>query len=541
MAFAVVSLFQIVRSPFGTIPQALAVYSQVQTSFERLSAFFELPTDSDGNGDEASRRRRGGGGSAEPGLIQVTGVDFRWPMALGKSAADGAGLAHMPSVKEIKQMKPVELQRLMQTSYEEGLNAKGSWGGSGGVGKGPSDGGNFRLQDVWLSVAPGELVMCVGSVGSGKSSLMAGLLGLLEANPASGAAEAKPGSGGDGKLRVGGSVAYCTQQPFVLSGTIRDNILFGHPYNRQRFADAVSRCCLARDINQMPDGEDTIVGERGTTLSGGQKARLAMARAAYARADVVILDDPLAAVDSDVSASLMDCAILGYEEGPGTGEGGMYDSGGVDSNIDCSFSRATCVLVTAQLHNCHLADTILVMAEGKLLEQGSYDELAHNPRSKFSAMLSESEQNVTSHRKNSSPRNRAPRRSNSSGHAKDEALAPAAASDNGAKPKAKPKSSPEAPQEARKTGSIARTVVLVFAPLLASAGCLYCRLYFARVSILCCLSVLPVVYCHNSGRSTRAPVLIHGRRSSFSSRCSWLLRCVSFLSTPGLLYGRMTS
>jgi ABC-type transport system involved in cytochrome bd biosynthesis fused ATPase/permease subunit len=115
-----------------------------------------------------------------------------------------------------------------------------------GDGGGAAAGRGFKLAGVALSLAPGELVMCVGAVGSGKSSLLAAVLGLLEASAPSGEEEE-----GGGERRVGGAVAYCCQQPFVILGTVRDNVLFGLPYERARFADAVTRCCLAADLAQV--------------------------------------------------------------------------------------------------------------------------------------------------------------------------------------------------------------------------------------------------------------------------------------------------
>lgn len=406
VAFAVVSLFQIVRSPFGTIPQALAVYAQVQISFARLSAFFELPVDPDDGAEAAGWA--GGGGLVEPGLIDVHAMNFTWPTAHSSSAVSGGGQGgplRLPSEKDLGKMKPAEIRSLLQQSYEEGASSAsrgGRSGGGAGGGGGHDDGGNFELKAVELRVEPGELVMIVGTVGSGKSSLLAALLGLMDANPAVESEEADDFTRARPECAaVGGRLAYCTQQPFVLSGTVRENILFGHPYEKQRFADTVRRCCLESDLAQMPDGEDTVVGERGVTLSGGQKARVAMARAAYSRPDIVILDDPLAAVDSDVSASLMSCAILGDQDAPEIPTGRTYEKyreyddefeSGV--GIDCSFAHATCVLVTAQLHNCHLADKIVVMADGRIKEQGSFSELASEPDSAFAQMLRESDQNT---------------------------------------------------------------------------------------------------------------------------------------------------
>ena len=160
-------------------------------------------------------------------------------------------------------------------------------------------GGAAVLTDVTLRVAPGELVCVLGAVGSGKSTLVSALLGELP--PARGAA----------RLRRGARVSYCAQTPFVVAGTVRDNVLFGAPYDAASYDQALRCACLGPDLAALPAGDATRVGENGVTLSGGQRQRLALARAAYrADADVVVLDDPLSALDASVGRAVFD-ALLG--------------------------------------------------------------------------------------------------------------------------------------------------------------------------------------------------------------------------------------
>ena len=126
----------------------------------------------------------------------------------------------------------------------------------------------------------------VGLVGAGKSSLLSALLGEMETL--------------SGSVRLSGSRAYVAQQAWIQNLTLRDNILFGQPYDPKRFADAVAVCGLEPDLKLLVAGDQTEIGENGINLSGGQKQRVALARAVYRRAELYLLDDPLAALDAHV-------------------------------------------------------------------------------------------------------------------------------------------------------------------------------------------------------------------------------------------------
>ncbi|CAK4737565.1 unnamed protein product, partial [Aphanomyces euteiches] len=136
----------------------------------------------------------------------------------------------------------------------------------------------------------GELVVIHGAVGQGKSSLCSILLGeMVKTN---------------GSVFVGGQVAYFSQQPWIQNTTIRENILFGKPYDRTKYDKVIDACALAKDMASFPAGDRTEIGAKGLNLSGGQKARVSLARACYSDADVFILDSPLSAVDAIVSSEI---------------------------------------------------------------------------------------------------------------------------------------------------------------------------------------------------------------------------------------------
>lgn len=113
-------------------------------------------------------------------------------------------------------------------------------------------------------------------------------------------------------MNVNGRISYASQEPWVFAATVRQNILFGNPYDKDRYDEVVKACALEKDFLQFPRGDLSIVGDKGASLSGGQKARINLARAVYRDADIYLLDDPLSAVDVHVAKQLYDKCINGY-------------------------------------------------------------------------------------------------------------------------------------------------------------------------------------------------------------------------------------
>lgn len=155
----------------------------------------------------------------------------------------------------------------------------------------------FKLPDLSLSVARGELLAVIGAIGSGKSSLLAALAGDMRKVC--------------GTMQFSSEKALCPQTAWIQNTTVRENILFGEPYDRQWYDTVVMACQLRRDLEILPQGDATEIGERGTNLSGGQKQRISLARAIYSKADLLLLDDPLSAVDPYVGRAIFEEAILG--------------------------------------------------------------------------------------------------------------------------------------------------------------------------------------------------------------------------------------
>ncbi|KAJ8413727.1 hypothetical protein AAFF_G00082340 [Aldrovandia affinis] len=154
------------------------------------------------------------------------------------------------------------------------------------------------LHNINLMVPQGSLLAVVGHVGCGKSSLLSAMLGEMEKL--------------EGEICIRGSVAYVPQQAWIQNATLRDNILFGNPYNEQKYRCVLENCALMPDLEVLPGGDQTEIGEKGINLSGGQRQRVSLARALYSEADVFLLDDPLSAVDAHVAKHIFDKVI-----GPG--------------------------------------------------------------------------------------------------------------------------------------------------------------------------------------------------------------------------------
>ena len=193
------------------------------------------------------------------------------------------------------------------------------------------------LSDITLNVRGGNLLAITGAVGSGKSSLLTAILGELPLN--------------SGSISYHGKVAFVPQIPWVFSATIRENILFGLAFNEERFQQVVHICELTKDLANFANGDLTEIGQRGVTLSGGQKARVGLARAVYSDADIYLLDDPLSAVDAKVGRRLFESCILGH------------------------LSGRIRLLVTHQLQYLKDVDRVVVMENGSIIHHGEYAEI----------------------------------------------------------------------------------------------------------------------------------------------------------------------
>ncbi|KAB8250819.1 P-loop containing nucleoside triphosphate hydrolase protein [Aspergillus flavus] len=199
--------------------------------------------------------------------------------------------------------------------------------------------GTHVVENINFSARKGELSCIVGRVGAGKSSLLQSLLGDLWRT--------------EGEVIIRGRIAYVAQSPWVMNASVRENIVFGHRWDPDFYELTVEACALLDDFKNLPDGDQTEVGERGISLSGGQKARLTLARAVYARADIYLLDDVLSAVDQHVGRHLINKVL---------GPNGVLSS-------------KTRILATNAIPVLKEADFIGLLRDKTLVEKGTYEQL----------------------------------------------------------------------------------------------------------------------------------------------------------------------
>jgi ABC-type multidrug transport system fused ATPase/permease subunit len=192
------------------------------------------------------------------------------------------------------------------------------------------------LHQVSLTVSSSQLLMVTGSVGSGKSSLLMAILEEIHITK--------------GEMDTQGRIAYVSQIPWIFSGTVRDNIVFGQSFDETRYNRILEICDLHKDIICFPNGDLSIIGQRGVGLSGGQRARVSLARAVYTDVDIFLMDDPLSAVDARVGQHIFDKCICG------------------------ELSSRIRIVVTHQVQHLPRADKIAVVQEGIII-QGTYSEL----------------------------------------------------------------------------------------------------------------------------------------------------------------------
>lgn len=209
----------------------------------------------------------------------------------------------------------------------------------------------YALKNINFTAKKSQLNCIVGKVGSGKSTFLTSLLGQLEAINSIDAFNKLP------EVSIRGSIAYCAQSPWIMNSTVKDNILFGHEYDEDFYQKTIDCCQLGPDIKVLPDGDATFVGEKGISLSGGQKARLSLARAVYARSDVYLLDDVLSAVDSHVGKQIIE-KVLSRDLG--------------------ILKTKTIILATNSLLVLNYSNSIDLLERGEIVESGTFSGILAN-------------------------------------------------------------------------------------------------------------------------------------------------------------------
>jgi len=221
------------------------------------------------------------------------------------------------------------------------------------------------LSNLNLTFNPGTLTTVIGKIGAGKSTL---LLSLLRELPIT-----------KGILNITGHLAYVEQDPIIFSGTFRENITFGNKFDEDLYNKVLKDCCLEKDLEMFSHGDMTLIGERGVNLSGGQKARVSLARALYSQSDIYLLDDPFAALDSRVARTIFDRVMKG------------------------SLAKTKIViLVTHHLYFARESDHVILMDEGQVAAQGKFEELEKLDISLLNVLKIEEKRRMSEHSRGAS-------------------------------------------------------------------------------------------------------------------------------------------
>ena len=206
-----------------------------------------------------------------------------------------------------------------------------------------TEGEKLILKDVNLEIKKGSFVAILGDVGSGKSSFLFSLAGEMKA-PTESLAE----------IIINGDVSQVPQQPWIMNATVKNNILFGNEFNQKKYQDAIKYSCLQSDLDILINKDETEIGEKGINLSGGQKARVSLARALYRNSDIYLLDDPLSAVDAHVGNFILKECFVEY------------------------LREKTRVLVTHKFESLKYVDYIYIFNKGQIVQEGTLETLQNS-------------------------------------------------------------------------------------------------------------------------------------------------------------------
>ncbi|KAJ7589468.1 multidrug resistance-associated ABC transporter [Mycena floridula] len=327
--FSSLQLFNIIRAPLMFFPFVLSILSDTLVSLVRISKYLtaeELPDPYPIDPDQKH-------------AVVVDG-DFTWEAVPKEKAKEEKGDLKKGPAK--KQKKKDKAETILPTTKEK--SDDDTMGGE-------EDDKPFELTSLNFKVPRGSFIGIVGRIGSGCSSILQAIIGEMRKTK--------------GEVQLGGSIGYVPQTAWIRNATLRDNILFGSELSENKLRKVIKACSLEHDLDVLPHGEDTEIGEKGINLSGGQKTRISLARAAYSSADIVLLDDPLSAVDAYVGNAILEDCIL---SGP--------------------LADRTRILTTHALHVLDKTDYIYVIDHGRITEQGTFKDLISDS-SDFARLMEE--------------------------------------------------------------------------------------------------------------------------------------------------------
>jgi ATP-binding cassette subfamily C (CFTR/MRP) protein 1 len=329
--FSSLALFNSLRLPLNLLPMVIGQVTDAWSSVYRIQEYLmSEEQDETGTFDMEA-----------PDAVHMDNADFTWE----RTVTQDPDRPNQNPKKQTEDEKKIEKKAQKQALKDQkaAAAAKKPDGPSSGDTT-PDDASTvaeaaepFKLHNMNFTIGRDELVAVIGSVGSGKSSLLAALAGDMRRTR--------------GETTLGANRAFCPQYAWIQNATVQENILFGKKMDREWYKRVIDACALQPDFDMLPDGDQTEIGERGITVSGGQKQRINIARAIYFNANLVLMDDPLSAVDAHVGRHIFDNAIMGLLKGK---------------------SR---ILATHQLWVLNRCDRIIWLEEGKIQAIDSFQNL----------------------------------------------------------------------------------------------------------------------------------------------------------------------
>ncbi|KAK8809647.1 hypothetical protein WA158_000590 [Blastocystis sp. Blastoise] len=290
VVFTTISLISVIKMPFMMLPMCLVLGIQFAIAVKRINAYLILP-------------------DVDPSIVY-------------RNVNKDQAIEYETIDKEKKVLDHFDNENI-PILIKDGYFA---WGNEEPV-----------LNNINIEVPKGSLVAVVGKVGCGKTSFVSSILGEMTKTA--------------GIVCVNGTISYCTQQAWLLSASVKENILFGKPFDQERYKKAIEYSCLQDDLKVLKGGDECEIGDNGINLSGGQKMRIVIARCYYSNTDIMILDDPIAAVDSHVGQSIFNKCICKGMAGK------------------------TRILVTNAVQYLSKCDKIIVLNDNKIEAQGTFDEI----------------------------------------------------------------------------------------------------------------------------------------------------------------------
>ncbi|XP_052104159.1 ATP-binding cassette sub-family C member 5-like isoform X3 [Mytilus californianus] len=317
-AFTLVAIFNAMRFSLGVIPFAIKALSEVRVSLDRCKSVLlmeeikEYPT-------KISNPHH---------MVVMKNASFSWDVdnanieIIKDGRIDIEIKVNVPNGKDMSSKQSIDEKQKLQEDTDDNQSSSSP---------------DRTLHNIDFTLEKGKIIGVCGSVGSGKSSLISSILGRMNLV--------------EGRIGVSGSLAYVSQQAWIMNATVKDNILFEELYDEKKYNDVIHACCLQEDIESFVSGSETEIGEKGINMSGGQKQRISLARALYADKDVYLLDDPLSAVDIHVGRHIF------------------------TEYLTKALKGKTVIFVTHQLQYLSQCDGIIVLSNGRITERGKHDEL----------------------------------------------------------------------------------------------------------------------------------------------------------------------